>query len=1546
MRNKRVTKLVSLMVVLLILVGNISLFADQGSSSMLGTNEALGSPLLNEHFDPEDFDPKEVIIFGIFLSNFPLPLIDSYRTSFSSGVGGSDGYGFRALQFGSGVIDSTLVNMMDHGINLQTTYLKEVYVAYDTIEADGSVIQNTPADHEHANVASFFGGESIGGDKFDFSYGTTTNGNATRTEISGGTIPRFYVQTDNTGNANQTLFDYSDGYDISMLISTISRVTSGISDDKTAEFNSKYKTLTQDDDARLYMDVFGNIVASDTSLGDYVMVFPASASQYLTEKRSHNLVTSSFAGASYLDASPDTYSTKLKGGFGGLTGAISDDGTDNLWRVITGNSNTKYIKPGSILTFFDSDTYYKNVDENSSYGSMLSDLYKSKIQLDNRGKTHLRVEIAGAANISDFPDELNKIAQYGNVLRKGIGDINNTLASIDVLGRVGGDGLSIFGDGVVVPVMANMAEPSTNPNKIDDNKKNHIRRKYMQYLYEVADGKVYITGGVPSSTIISGITRSADITEFKEFVFQSAGNSKVSPTFKSYLESVGVDVSVNDNASKFGGNTNSDDYGRMLKVFPRNETMKIASNILGVSKDGDFAKWTPMIYATYLQWYGLIGRKHNNLNLTLFNIDNYKMDITKIVTHNISDDDLKRSIATYLDPESGRQLRQSMFKNSIADLVYDWYTKTVYSVNDKVGSKSNSNSSGFLSIETYSNNPFTAWFINNYTKIIVPVVGIAIVLLLIVMILKRRGIGWFIIALVSVINAILITPVLGDIVPFVSSNIQNHVFRDRMDFWTISEIVENSRIESDINASKVTGENIGTDVINLVKMFNTQYDDSSLMLRWDISKKVTETQIGNMADIQKYKSTRWLMPMVIRQFSAPDNSADYVYISMTEALDNARNMYWFKNPVDMINETADTMTDSDGENNLTVSARRSLYSNYKDIHTTEASKYSSARKNTDPIHTHFYLLDSLSVPSIDLTKRGDELKDEIDGKVSGSSSSFETASRVMESTGGYYNSWEPSTIKDQFGYMWTTESPLLYFYMTIKDSFNTSDNLGKVVTDLQGLYVDDGDGGDVRMSFMHYEQTGNVKDILDLAEFFNNTMPYIYSAQVVAGGLNGKTGVFGDELIEDYIIYQKNRKSWLFRSNWATKLMESKELSKPDTARDSSGNSHVIDKPILPESYPAGRPMIFSQAEMVESGLDEFDLTKVELRILELNRVVESKWTLLINYANIKGMTKEAMYKQMALIATTEFNKIFSPGGSFKSALSLYPLNIELRNVSFDSVAKMLMLNATRDTGYVYGNTMYNLINNSSITTMILLLLVAFMCVNVMPLSINLLGATLLFLGMYSTISNLTSSGKTKAVNMGAYVVDLLLFIVMNAVFYFGVSGLIGMNSPTDVISTGGGSVIDLRSPTIVLFVLLIMCVVYVWLAIKMIMFLFKNKNDMGAMAMTGVVSELASMVSGGIQSLKDGFNTDSNIGDAWGSSGSTNVSKISSDNASINVVEDDDGEDVYEEPTVINSNSGSSVNYTVTEIYDDNYDSISIQNQIEKGKETQENMVEETLEE
>ena len=67
-----------------------------------------------------------------------------------------------------------------------------------------------------------------------------------------------------------------------------------------------------------------------------------------------------------------------------------------------------------------------------------------------------------------------------------------------------------------------------------------------------------------------------------------------------------------------------------------------------------------------------------------------------------------------------------------------------------------------------------------------------------------------------------------------------------------------------------------------------------------MSKKVIEDSTEVIGELQNLTTTRWLMPILMRQFTANDGNADYVYQSLGDLFDNMSSLYWYYVPSDKV----------------------------------------------------------------------------------------------------------------------------------------------------------------------------------------------------------------------------------------------------------------------------------------------------------------------------------------------------------------------------------------------------------------------------------------------------------------------------------------------------------------------------------------------------------------------------------------------------------------------------------------------------------------------
>lgn len=1522
-------------------------------SSRLGTNEALGSPLLNERFDYESWNKWELLAFGIFLSNFTNPLVDSYKTAFTVNEKGSAGAGRKALEFGSGtdsVGNRALSSMLDYVTKNQSSSSgKAIKAIYTKIDGAGSeeeaprqatimdLLPYTPGWEDNASKfmsivgvaggspAMSLAGLALRGNRI--AEGGPTVSGCSATEIDGykvytinkAYLCRLVVEGDSQGQS-ETVFDWQNGWDSQMMSAWIAKVANGSYAEKASE---NLKKMIEGN-TPLFMDNFGNICGSLE--GENIVLIPASANSHICSGTKYNLLNSVVLSEAYTDASadsmvksveaykwsPDTYSggqpLKTKGG----------------------------LEAGDILVYFDSDYgLFEAVNKKRAeilnetltsgnirvnWGSEMVKLLNSDLG-DNKGSNSygIRMEVIAGENMAGF----FKVFKGEDIRRmaEDIARTSNLLAHAYPV-KSGNDILSVIttekGD---APLFGSPAYVPVNSHTDDAGSNTMIRNltnsacKYLDGSNPAVSGKISLPGAMGLRTELmrrGSFSEVADWLWFDDPVTPNndgtvSGNNKiVSKLMKNSILGSGEETfTMPENALnilsetikysdlklkgfelKNGGKTNiadtvnseavrRDAMERVLKVYPKNDTMQNAMNVLCVREGTEFALWTPRIYLTYLKWFGILDGR-NQFNKHLFSessdiLNKKAEDLFSGVYLTKEEKEAEVLNYTYLmlHPTDGREYRADMIMDWFTDWIYKTYQNIVYgnsvdSYNNGVSTGTRS-AGGFLHMEGYGENFITSWFMNEYGKYSIIIMGVLLMGIILVGILNRRTLSWFAVSVILMVNIVLLTPMLGEITPYVANEAVQGLFGNKMTYWSMAESVSNAKLEKEVSVGE-SGSS-GLTVTDYIRMLNVVYLDRSIMIRSDISKKITEDSTGIINEIQSLNSARWLLPVMIRQFSANDGSADYVYQPLGDVYDNVSNMYWVYKPSDRLNVTTSNAgtvdTDTSYEGILTTDYKKSLYRGYRasyagmdavnptnpdipDYLRYPTNSVSRLKDDGEVPHAGFYLIPGITVP--DAGGEWDALAEnpEIDEEA------FREKAIQMEQEAGTYDPGKGA--EPNYGFLWMTENAMHYFYQVVKDSFDSGKSLAAFSGDLQGFYeYSDRMGKEVRSSFMHYRDTGLVRDFLDLKELFTNVLPYMYSVQLIAGGTEGDNGVTGDAKMTNYGLYEENNRAWLFQSNWVTKLMEDRDLTASAKISDGKGNTWKVTNPMLPSSYPVERPMIFSEAEMYENGMTEADLSIPELKILQVNSAVERNWTLLINYINTPDITTEVFYRQMAVNALLEFNREFSPDRLINGSKALYPVSLDLRNISFDSVMKMLMINSTRNAEYIYGDTMKQVIGESDIFSAVLMLLSAFFSAFLIPFLRNVVLGLIFYLGIWAVICNILAGGITKLKITAAYLLNNMVFLVIT-LLYYAVYALLINTSTSDSVLSLGNIVVNAGPPTWQFFIILGSSLVYVLISFKLLLFTIRNYRDLGFEVYAAHGNVLADRLLHGMESVRNTF--------------------------------------------------------------------------------------------
>lgn len=351
--------------------------------------------------------------------------------------------------------------------------------------------------------------------------------------------------------------------------------------------------------------------------------------------------------------------------------------------------------------------------------------------------------------------------------------------------------------------------------------------------------------------------------------------------------------------------------------------------------------------------------------------------------------------------------------------------------------------------------------------------------------------------------------------------------------------------------------------------------------------------------------------------------------------------------------------------------------------------------------------------------------------------------------------------------------------------------------------------------------TGYGRDVLDLESMFHNVIPYMYEMTLMTGGLVGEDehdkGLFGKENIEEsqYRTYAGLPHSWLYRCNWASKIVEAPEYNKPERIGyfvNGEKKYAEVTMTYLPDAYKAvkdgGREMIFSEAQLKMSGLAEHDLTTLELKLIKLNKKVSDKWTTMINYINAKGVTAEVMCRQMALDALLMFNEEITPKGLGNTAYALMPSTVDLRSLSFDTIMRVILLNTSKNTNFFGTDAMESTITEFGLLTGVVLCLTAAVCVYGVTLMRAFFLAFLFLMGVYGVARGVFASNASKKATLLGYLTNIGLLFVLSFLYYevFNIL-MIGADSSA-YVSSGLKGVS--AAPMVSILIVLVASIVYI----------------------------------------------------------------------------------------------------------------------------------------
>jgi hypothetical protein len=488
----------------------------------------------------------------------------------------------------------------------------------------------------------------------------------------------------------------------------------------------------------------------------------------------------------------------------------------------------------------------------------------------------------------------------------------------------------------------------------------------------------------------------------------------------------------------------------------------------------------------------------------------------------------------------------------------------------------------------------------------------------------------------------------------------------------------------------------------------------------------------------------------------------------------------------------------------------------------------------------------------------------LDEIVAGSTAGIESNLSTTESEDDFDSSSNYKDISRAI-YLKNTESPFYYFYSVLRMRYDENSEDGSfrkqlLENDMFKISRAESEGLSNQKNVR-----GMYRDYLDLEGLFTYVIPYLKEGndyvtrwQAVNGSeideYNFKYDENGNPLAleseGDTSAYMEAAKRkvdmnhvWNMYAPWVDSLYELDIYNERVTV---GGKKLIIADTLNPSYYiKAGRPMIFSEADMTVKGYSYKDLTDVERRI---QAVLEKTYTDMLYLVNYYDLDNEVLITAAAMYATFHFNEEFSQDSFIGKSVMLYPQCFELKNFNYDAYMRLALLNSTGETVYASDDLYTRVLSKCSIFTGLLLLVCDVIACIAIPMFKFLIIIGLVFLGILICIACVVNPPDKifEAVNK-SLLLPTVLFMALNIGFAWLTSFIVGEGLTAYV---GSKSVnFATNDPTVTLLLIALLGGAYLFCAWKILKFLVEAYRQFGvstALAAVGVVgSALAAGTAG-----------------------------------------------------------------------------------------------------
>lgn len=891
--------------------------------------------------------------------------------------------------------------------------------------------------------------------------------------------------------------------------------------------------------------------------------------------------------------------------------------------------------------------------------------------------------------------------------------------------------------------------------------------------------------------------------------------------------------------------------------------------------------------------------------------------------------DIKNWIYYILHPTDGFDYFRILITNKVNHLLLGWHNDMTGTngVGITAGITKYRSTMGYVTMPDLSEIQWTNSLIDFYNNCIPFLIVILIILMVFAFItgildIQHAIAGVLIFAVFTLMPVNLINGVVGQ-----SNRISQNIYGDKFTYWAlVQQESYATAIDEAANANGSSGDSTYANYLRTLysaneSVYNNQGSES-ILLKWQAPKKMaslvlTQEDANSLSGLNT-TGQKMLGGMLNKSYSGEsyvdDEDSVYMYRSYLDISNFSRYIYRgidkgivsSRKSLSSIN-TKNWHSFSDSRGNL-IKSKNTLSQEYKDYILAGYNNGTDFDKD-NTLDKTYYLTVPLSSNIINdaLSEYGkiEKYKDTSDlipinsdvfnfGIPMFTNDTVDFDSDTMISTGMITETERKNDLKNYMAkytseedyvglaaYGLYSENPYYYFSWKLYEDGLDSDSSLSGSTGFKNLLLGKEEGG----YFYNTEGNGGLKDFMNMKGLFTYIIPYMKQCNDIVREWDNTYGIFiydGVPTEEGHWSEVENdpdlkQKYW---HNLNVTRLYNLYCPWVDVMYDCSyseaenitvmGKRVTIEDPLNPNSYPADRPMIFSESEMSDYGLSEADLTKAEKLILKCNEQFQERLYEMLNYYNFSDVTLDSA---AAMNCAFVFNNTFSENGLFIENHNIYPQSFDLANFSYDAFLRFILSNATGEsmldstsggdgtsTGTTSGDFYERLVNRSSIVTVLIMLVLDVVSIYVIPaFRIFFLVALFLLSIMLVLVSAFRIEDSMKFIRkiLMQFLLPLGVFFGATIAFSWIVSLFMGVGS--DSVTQSNKLQISMGDPAITMICMLalnILLLIVYWKvlkqALKDIAHHAKLLKGFGAAVVGAGVGFVAGAVASGVNGAQD----------------------------------------------------------------------------------------------